>query len=112
MSHIKLIDNYFSEDIEAILLQTLNKNTSLIEIALQRNRLSHSCLSKIKKITSRNQRMIEEDEPNRLKAEIYRLRYEHQKLEEAKQQLKSQKEEIERVKGIPYSIYLNLIFYI
>lgn len=112
VSHIKLIDNYFSEDIEAILLQTLNKNTSLIEIALQRNRLSHSCLSKIKKITSRNQRMIEEDEPNRLKAEIYRLRYEHQKLEEAKQQLKSQKEEIERVKGIPYSIYLNLIFFI
>lgn len=99
VSRIKLIDNFFSEDIEAILLQTLNKNTTLIEISLQRNRLSHSCLTKIKKITSRNQRMIEEDEPNRLKAEIYRLRYEHQKLEEAKQQLKSQKEEIERVKG-------------
>lgn len=99
VSHMKLVDNFFSEDIEAILLQTLNKNTSLTDIQLQRNRLSHSCLSKIKKITSRNQRMIEEDEPNKLKAEIYRLRYEHQKLEEAKQELKKQREEIEKVKG-------------
>ena len=74
VSHMKLIDNFFSEDIEAILLQTLNKNTSLIEVCFQRNRLSHSWITKIKKITSRNQRMIEEDEPNKLKAEIYRLR--------------------------------------
>lgn len=42
VSHLKLIDNFFSEEIEAILLQTLNKNTSLVEICLQRNRLSHS----------------------------------------------------------------------
>ena len=32
--------------------------------------------------------MIEEQEPNKLKAEIYRLRYEHQKLEQAKKMLK------------------------
>ena len=43
--------------------------------------------------------MIEEHEPNKLKAEIYRLRYEHQKLEHAKQQLKTQKEDIEKVRG-------------
>lgn len=42
--------------------------------------------------------MIEEQEPNKLKAEIYRLRYEHSKLEHAKGQLKTQKEEIEKVK--------------
>ena len=60
ISNIKLVDNFFSENIESLLLQTLNKNTSLVEIAVQGNRLSHSCLSKIKKITSRNQRMIEE----------------------------------------------------
>lgn len=44
--------------------------------------------------------MIEEQEPNKLKAEIYRLRYEHQKLEQAKSQLKQQKIEIENVKKL------------
>ena len=42
--------------------------------------------------------MIEEQEPNKLKAEIYRLRYEHQKLEIAKSLLKQQEEEINKVK--------------
>ena len=89
MSHVKLCDNFFSENIEAILLETLNKNTTLIEIGLQGNRFSHSCLNKVKKITQRNLKMIEEQEPNKLKAEIYRLRYEHQKLEQAKSILKA-----------------------
>ena len=39
--------------------------------------------------------MVEEQEPNKLKAEIYRLRY-----EQAKAQLKSQKIEIENVKKL------------
>ena len=34
ISHIKLIDNFFSENIEPILLQTLNKNTALVEISV------------------------------------------------------------------------------
>jgi peptidoglycan hydrolase CwlO-like protein len=85
--------------VEAVLLETLNKNTHLVDIDLKGNRFSHSCLSKVKKIANRNQKMIEEQEPNKLKAEIYRLRYEHQKLEQAKQQLKTQKEDIEKVKG-------------
>jgi len=42
--------------------------------------------------------MIEEQEPNKLKAEIYRLRYEHQKLDQAKSLLNSQQLEIEKVK--------------
>ena len=99
ISHVRLQDNFFSENVEAILLETLNKNTSLIDIVLTGNRFSHSCLQKIKKITSRNMKMIEEQEPNKLKAEIYRLRYEHQKLEQAKSLLKQQKEEIEKVRG-------------
>lgn len=95
---IKLTDNFFSENVEAILLETLNKNTSLIEIGLTGNRFSHSCLQKIKKITQRNIKMIEEQEPNKLKAEIYRLRYEHQKLDMAKSLLNAQQNEIEKVK--------------
>jgi len=96
---VKLTDNFFSENIEAILLETLNKNTTLTEIALTGNRFSHSCMTKLKKITQRNIKMIEEQEPNKLKAEIYRLRYEHQKLEQAKTKLREQKEEIEKVKS-------------
>ena len=46
ISHVRLTDNFFSESIEAILLETINKNTSLVDIALQGNRLSHSCLTK------------------------------------------------------------------
>jgi len=60
VSHVKLSDNFFSENVEAILLETLNKNTTLTEIALGGNRFSHSCLTKIKKITQRNVKMIEE----------------------------------------------------
>lgn len=44
--------------------------------------------------------MIEEQEPNKLKAEIYRLRYEHGKLEAAKTQLKQQQNEIAQVKKL------------
>jgi len=95
---IRLTDNFFSENVEAVLLETLNKNISLTEIALGGNRFSHSCLQKIKKITQRNLKMIEEQEPNKLKAEIYRLRYEHLKLDQAKSLLNSQQHEIEKVK--------------
>jgi hypothetical protein len=52
----------------------------------------------VKKITQRNVKMIEEQEPNKLKAEIYRLRYEHQKLDQAKTLLNTQNAEIEKVK--------------
>ena len=82
------------------MLETLNKNTTLVDISLQGNRFSHSCLAKIKKITNRNVKMIEEHEPNKLKAEIYKLRYEHQKLEIAKSKLKNQKQEIDKIKKV------------
>ena len=44
VSSFKLTDNFFSENVEAILLETLNKNVSLIEICLQGNRFSHAGL--------------------------------------------------------------------
>ena len=78
---VKLNDNFFSEKVESVLLESLNKNISLTDISLSGNRLSHSCLEKLKKILLRNLKLIEEKEPNKLKAEIYRLRYERTKLE-------------------------------
>lgn len=49
-------------------------------------------------MTVRNIKTIEEQEPNKLKAEIYRLRYEHGKLEAAKKMLQNQKDEIDKVR--------------
>ena len=48
ISQVRLNDNFFSEQIEAQLLELLNKNMHLTEVALHGNRLSHGCLAKIK----------------------------------------------------------------
>ena len=55
----------------------------LTEVSLQGNRLSHGCLVKLKQIYQRNIKLIEEKEPDRLKAELYRLKYENEKLNKA-----------------------------
>lgn len=88
ISKVKLSDNFFSESIEQFVEDSLSKNTNLVELNFSGNRFSHSCLAKLRKITKRNLKMIEEQEPNKLKAEIYRLRYEHSKLEKARSLLK------------------------
>ena len=95
MSQIKLADNFFSEQIEAQLLETLNKNMKLVEIGLIGNRLSHNCLGKIKQIYQRNIKLVEEQEPNQLKAELYRLKYENSKLLVAKKENKEKKAHID-----------------
>ena len=61
---------------------------NLTEISLHGNRFSHNCLAKVKQIYQRNMKLIEEQEPNKLKAELYRLKYEHEKLEAARRELK------------------------
>ena len=48
---MKVSDNFFTENIEALLLETLNKNTALTEIGVDGNRFSYSCLQKVKSIT-------------------------------------------------------------
>ncbi len=106
---MKLQDNFFSESVEAILLETLNKNTTLTEIGIAGNRFSHSCLAKVKKITQRNIKMIEEQEPNKLKAEIYRLNYEKQKLDNAKKKLKDQQDEIAKVQEYKKDLQSQMI---
>ena len=57
---MKLNDNFFSETIEASLLEILNKNMNLTEISLHGNRLSHGCLVKIKQIAYRNGKLVED----------------------------------------------------
>lgn len=55
-----LKDNFFSESIETTILDALNKNTNLTELNFHGNRFSHSCLARLRKITQRNIKMIEE----------------------------------------------------
>lgn len=76
------------------MLEILNRNMNLVEIGLAGNRLSHSCLAKIKQIYQRNMKLIEEREPNRLKAELYRLKYEFEQLEDARKELKIKSDHI------------------
>jgi len=67
---------------------------NLTEVALQGNRLSHGCLAKIKQIYQRNIKLVEEKEPDRLKAELYRLRYENEKLQKAEKEVQKQEDTV------------------
>ena len=94
MSRVRLNDNFFSVNIEAQLLELLNKNMHLTEVSLAGNRLSLGCLAKIKQINQRNIKLIEEKEPDRLKAELYRLRYENEKLQKAQKDVDAKENEV------------------
>lgn len=94
---IKVTDNFISEKIEKILLEILDKNKSLIEFGVQGNRLSLCCLNRIKKILQRNNKELEEKEPNKIKTEIYRLKYEQKKIKAAKKKLDQQESDINKL---------------
>lgn len=53
-------------------------------------------------------KLIEEQEPNKLKAEIYRLRYEHTKLDIARSLLSQQQEEIKNVSNYRTTIKAHM----
>lgn len=63
---------------------------ALLEIGFSGNRLSHGCIAKIRQIQQRNIKLIEEQEPNLLKAELYRLEYEQENLANARKHLAQQ----------------------
>ncbi len=73
---IKCCDNFISEKIEKVLLEILENNKTLIEFSVNGNRLSLSCINKVKKILMRNSLELEEREPNIIKTQIYKLKYE------------------------------------
>ncbi len=97
ISNLKLTDNYFSESIEVLLISALNTNTTIVEMGLAGNRLSHTCLKKVKKLEKRNMKVIEDKEPNKLRAKIYKLKYEQKKLEKAQENLKNQKLNLQKI---------------
>ena len=88
ISWISLKDNFFSHEIDFVILNFLEKNSSLIHIDLTKNRFSFQCLQKVNKIIKRNRNIQNNKEPNKLLVELYSLKYENTKLNELKETLK------------------------
>lgn len=76
----------------------------MIQLSLKGNRLSVCCLNRIRKILLRNTKNLEDKEPNKLKTEIYRLKYEQRKILIAKDRLKQQEKEINKLEEIKNNI--------
>ena len=85
---INLRDNYFSNEIDFVILKFLEKNTYLTHIDLTKNRFSFQCLQKVNRIIKRNRNIQNNKEPNKLLLELYSLKYENTKLNELKETLK------------------------
>ena len=85
---INLRDNYFSHEIDFVILKFLEKNTYLTHIDLTKNRFSFQCLQKVNKIIKRNRNIQNNKEPNKLLVELYSLKYENTKLNELRETLK------------------------
>ncbi len=85
---ISLKDNFFSHELEFVILNFLETNATLTHIDLTRNRFSFQCLQKVNKIIKRNRNIKNNKEPNKLLVELYSLKYENTKLNELKETLK------------------------
>ena len=85
---ISLKDNFFSHEIDFVILNFLEKNSTLTHIDLSKNRFSFQCLQKVNKIIKRNRNIQSNKEPNKLLVELYSLKYENTKLNELKETLK------------------------
>jgi len=86
---INLRDNYFSHEIDFVILDFLEKNTYLTHIDLTKNRFSFQCLQKVNRIIKRNRNIQNNKEPNKLLMELYSLKYENTKLNELRETLKN-----------------------
>lgn len=91
---LRVNDNFISEKIEKILLEILEKNRTLNDFNVKGNRLSLCCQKRIKMILERNTKELEEKEPNKIRTEIYRLKYEQKKIMAAKEKLAAQEKVI------------------
>ena len=87
ISWINLSDNFFSHEIDFVILNFLEKNSFLTYLDLTKNRFSFQCLQKVNKIIKRNRNLQNNKESNKLLVELYSLKYENTKLTELKDTL-------------------------
>ncbi|EGR31503.1 hypothetical protein IMG5_107210 [Ichthyophthirius multifiliis] len=100
MRCIKCQDNFISEKVEKVLLEILIKNKTLIEFGINGNRLSLSFLNKVKKILQRNIIELEEKEPNKIKTQIYKLKYEQKQIVAERKRLEAQEKQINDLESL------------
>lgn len=96
--NVKLRDNYFSHEIDYVVMEYIEKNFNLINLDLNKNRLSNLCLASIKRIIERNNKLENEKEMNKLLVEVYKQKYENTKLGEMKEALKMLELDLESCK--------------
>ena len=87
ISWINLSDNFFSHEIDFVILNFLEKNSFLTHLDLTKNRFSFQCLQKVNRIIKRNRNLQNNKESNKLLVELYSLKYENTKLNELKDTL-------------------------
>jgi len=92
---IKLKDNYFSHEVDFVLIEYLEKNTNLVHLDVSRCRLSFQCMQRVQQIIERNVKYQNDKKPNELLTKLYNLKYENIKLNEMKDILKD-------VEGVSY----------
>lgn len=97
LRYLRASDNYVSEKYEKIYVELLQKNHTLISLALAGNRLSLSGLKGIRKVVERNLKAFEEREPKKMKSEILNLKEKQKKIKEAQEKIERQKREISKL---------------
>lgn len=97
LRQLRASDNYVSEKYEKIYVDLLQKNYTLIGLALGGNRLSLSGLKGIRKVVERNLKAFEEREPKKMKSEIMNLKEKQKKIKEAQEKIDRQKREISKL---------------
>jgi len=85
---VKLKDNYFSHEIDYVIIGLIENNFTLLKFDVLKNRLSNQCISSIRKIIERNNKIENEKEMNKLLVEVYKQKYDNTKLNEMKEALK------------------------
>ena len=95
---VNLRENFFSHEIDFVILNFLEKNSYITHLDLKKNRFSFQCLQKVDKIIKRNRKIQNDKEQNRLLVELYSLKYENTKLNELKDMLKSIENDNEKLK--------------
>lgn len=96
---INLKGNYFSNEIDFVILKFLEKNNYVTHFDVKKNRFSFQCMQKIKRIIQRNNKLLKDKEPNKKLVQYYTLKYENEKLNGLKNVLQMVENDNEKLKS-------------
>jgi len=90
---LRLGDNFLDDSLDMTLIDQL---TSVHELQLAGNRLSHASLQHVAQITARNRHRTRDEEPSTLRSEVHRLLFQEAKLGKAREQVDRDEAEVAR----------------